>query len=42
MLSRLWGPLEAPLDDSTVHMVLQVLSLSLSQGRKVGLPLEVW
>ena len=34
------GLLEAPLNNSVVRMELRVLSLS--QGRKVDLPFEVW
>ena len=37
-LSRMWGPLEAP--DS--RSLAQSFGCSLSQGRKVGLPLEEW
>ena len=33
MLPRRWGPLEAPLDDGIVRVVLQVLSFSIEQGR---------
>ena len=34
------GPVEAPLDNGVIRV--ELLVLSLSRERKVGLPLEVW